>query len=145
MANLDEQLDKVLSNIIGNGQFQSDREFVIIISEVFYDEYYENPMHQRLAIAKARIKQAFVDNGWSPVGITGNVSEMPVDRHYLVGSKGQSDVPLMTGQEWLSNALKDIWAFQTGRDYFRNTEQFKKSTVTIAEVEKLLQKAAGLE
>src|SRR6185295_4844249 len=51
---------------------------------------------------------------------------------------------LMTGQEWLSKALHMIYDHQTDHDYFRSNEKFQESTITMAEVETLLQKAAGI-
>lgn len=58
---------------------------------------------------------------------------------------GEFDGHQMTAQEWLSKTLHAFYDHAQEGDYFRNDKQFKASTVTMAEVEKLLKKAAGIE
>lgn len=92
----------------------------------------ENGEVYEFVIVAEAIKQAFIDAGYSKSPLASIKAKMEISG-------------MMTGREWLSKALHTFYDYQNERDYFRNDEQFRASTVTMAEVEALLKKAAGIE
>ena len=53
----------------------------------------------------------------------------------------------LTGQEWLDRTLRAVAGHVTngGKDYIQSNKDFRARTITIGELEKVLQKVAGIE
>lgn len=115
-----------------------------------------------VGVAVEDLEQAFVDDGWIPKDVADK--SIRVERIHEIGPKlfavnGQDEIVMpdgtklkfnpeddrMSGTAWLDKTLRTIWEHINETDYFRDSEQFRASTITIGELEGLLKRAAGLE
>jgi hypothetical protein len=86
-----------------------------------------------------RVKQAFIDAGWSKQHATN-----PEAFAELTQSMNQHLPTLLTGQEWLDKTLRAVAAHVTdnGKDYIRSNKDFRGRATTVGELEGVLQEVA---
>lgn len=89
-----------------------------------------------------QIKQAFVEAGWIPIreGVDKYLKSGGDQKYYVVG---QDWYDKNARKESLSWALHAVHEHMNTNGYFRDDEHFKSSTITTAELEKVLRKASG--
>jgi hypothetical protein len=97
---------------------------------------YDEIIKQNIRLEAYKAVDAYLDNGGPSDLVVMSMNDW---------ERNAKAYGFMTGQEWLSKTLHVFYDHQNDRSYFRDGKQFNASTITMAEVESLLQKAAGVE